>query len=82
MGSELDIKQLDLELPNIIPKFINIKENCKWNSLRTNLHEYLNETYNGKYDSIAGLFTPSFDSQTVLELFFAKDTPLVEFGLL
>lgn len=51
MGSELDIKQLDLELPNIIPKFINIKENCKWNSLRTNLHEYLNETYNGKYDS-------------------------------
>ena len=51
MGSDLDIKELDLEIPNNIPKFINIKENSKWNSLRTNLHECLNETYNDRSDS-------------------------------
>lgn len=46
LGSDLDIKKFDLELPNIIPEFIAIKRNSNWNTIRGNLHGYLNNTYN------------------------------------
>lgn len=51
MGSDLDIKELDLEIPNIISKIDNIKKNSDWNTLRANIHECLNETYNNRSDN-------------------------------
>lgn len=48
LGTDLEIKYLDLELPNIIPKFIQIRKNSTWNKLRINIHNYLNENYNDK----------------------------------
>lgn len=48
IGSDLDIKEFDLEIPNVIPVFRKIKKNSSWNSLRSNLHNYLNDTYGGK----------------------------------
>lgn len=50
LGSDLDIKTLDLQLPNIIPEFIKIKNNSDWKTLRINLHGYLNITFSNKID--------------------------------
>lgn len=45
MGKDMDISILDLQLPDVIPKFIEIKNNSTWDDLRLNIHGYLNETF-------------------------------------
>lgn len=48
LGKDLNIKELDLQLPNIIAKFIEIKKICEWSNLRVSIHGYLNENFGNK----------------------------------
>lgn len=48
VGSDLNIKEFDLEIPNVIPVFKRIKKATGWKDLRGRLREYLNDTYGGK----------------------------------
>lgn len=48
LGSDLNIVELDFQLPSIITQFAKIKENSNWSTLRISLHGYLNETFNNR----------------------------------
>lgn len=51
MGSELIIKEFDLQIPNIIDQFIERKERFGWRRIRVNLRGYLFEIFGKKNDN-------------------------------
>lgn len=57
LGKDLNIKELDLQLPNIIAKFIEIKKICEWSNLRVSIHGYLNENFGNKRNHTIGSCT-------------------------
>ena len=72
-GSEIFVKDLDLELPNIIPDFKRIKQKSGWKNLRQDLHEYLNNRYGAINNSAYYLGTHSIwhnvgQTQTIVSL--------------
>lgn len=76
LGTDLDIVELDSQLPSIIAQFMKIKEDSTWNTLRINIHGYLNETFNGMNDSTKGLTSNNGNiwhnkgqTQTIVSLF-------------
>ncbi len=52
IGSDPDIKELDLELPNIISEFKKIKKNSRWKVLGNNIHQFLYDNYSNKTNKI------------------------------
>lgn len=76
LGTDLDIADLDTQLPNIIAQFIKIKDDSNWNTLRINIHGYLNETFNNKNNNVKGFTSKNGDiwhnqgqTQTIVALF-------------
>lgn len=75
LGSDVNIRSFDLELPNAFSAFRRIKENSTWKTLRINLHGYLDDTYNQKllsksnYSQSESIWYNRGQTQTILSLF-------------
>lgn len=61
MGSELIIKEFDLQIPNIIAQIDGLKERFGWRKIRTNLRGYLFDTFGNKNDNPKN-FLPDYNN--------------------